>query len=118
MKISFNDIKDNITDMASSVIIRVKRFIRIAGLKSDERMISRDIKKEYRWLGEKYYRSVKDTNSAPDITKNIENIDYLNSQLMSVKGLLNEEQGQKVCDICSAKCDKSSVYCPKCGNKF
>lgn len=117
MAFSFEDLKDNITDIADTAVLKIRRLVKIAKLKADVIMLSSEIKKEYRWLGEKCYASLKDSSGA-DTTKNIENIDYLNSQLLSIREQLRDEKGKKICGICSGECDKSSIYCPRCGNKF
>ena len=118
MRINIDDIKDNLSDVAAMFVLKIRKTAKILKLKSDECSISGDIKREYRWLGEKYYMSLKDSRKTPDVSKNVENIDYLNQQLMTVKAQIKNEQNQKMCHVCSSFSDKSSVYCPKCGHKF
>lgn len=118
MKIKFKDLADGVLGTVSDSIIKAKRNLHVWRLKTDEKLLSMDIKKEYRQLGEKYYKSVKENKDMGGVDQTIDEIDYLNQQLITLKDRIKKEKSMRFCNVCSTYVTANKPFCPKCGSKF
>lgn len=114
----FDDVLVNAKDVATTAGSKINEGVSVVKIKFQIAKIESEIKNEYKLIGTQYYLSKKNPDVAFNPEKNVDNIDFYNQELETLKEKLADLKSLKRCDICSNYVPKDSEFCPKCGNKF
>ena len=105
-----------ISDGVKVVADKTRKVSGLAGLKAQKTSAQSALSKQYRILGEQYYKDHADENIAYGEIK--EEIKKLQEKISDINDKIADARGDVKCDACGAYVDKDCDYCPKCGAKI
>ena len=106
------EVFEAVSQKTGEVIATEKQKFDIASLKAKR-------EKDYTALGKIYYKMISDGVDAPDGAKAIaESIKAKDTEIERISAEIQKAKNKKVCPVCGAYIDKSSVFCNVCGAKL
>lgn len=113
----WENLGETISAKGKEVADKAKNITDIAGLKGQIATCENTIKKNYKDIGEAYYKAHKE-DEQPEFAEQIEAIKMAETAIEELKQKISHLKGTKTCAKCGAEVPYDASFCPKCGEKM
>lgn len=115
----FNDFLENAKAVVYKVGEKASDAYDITKLNTIKARHERDLAKQYKALGVKYYGAFKSNElEKTDFSKELSEIEDLIEQLDNTKKQIDNIKNMKRCPVCSKLIKADETYCSECGSKL